>query len=151
MNQVVAKGFQLVDDGRDQRVQPRVYRTRSDHGQIDDVRHEAQQDHGGRVAIDKTRRLKQIGHSHLVGGQAFIYSIHHVCPVESNEGSRRAVSAHGIDEDHVLRFREKPQKREAKRTAVFQTHAWRNVVVTFDAGDRSSACPVVTQQDIAEP
>ena len=134
----------------DKLVEPAVDGARSDHRQIDGIRHEAEQRDRGRVTVDQTRGVKKIRNSYLMGRQPVPHRIHDICAVEPDQCSRRVVGAHGIDQDHVVRIRQQTQKRKTKRSAVFQSDARRDAVVALHAGDCGGAKPVIAEQDIAQ-
>jgi len=150
-NHLVAKALHLTNNGRDKLSKLVVDRARSDHSQVDGIRHEAEQRHRGRVAVDKTRGVKQIGNPNLVGREAIPHRVHDIFSIEPDQGSRRSFCAHGIDEDYFIGISEQIEKRQSKRAALGESDARRDAIVALYQGDRRRAKAIIAEQNITQP
>ena len=98
-----------------------------------------------------TRGVEQISNSDLMGGQSIAHRIQNVCTAEPNQRSRWGVDAHRINQNHIVRIRDQPEKRKPECPAVLQPDPRRDDILFLNAGEGSGAQSIVTKQDIAEP
>jgi hypothetical protein len=150
-NHSVAKVLYLANYCRDKITEAFAHSARPGDCQVDGVRHKSEKSHGRRVAVDVTRGGKQIGNADLVGRQSIAYRLQYVCSAEPNQRAGWGFSAHSINQNHMVRIRDQTEKREPECPAVLQPDPSRDAILFLNAGERGSAEPIVTKQDIAEP